>query len=220
MSHHHPLVRRLVAAGGIAVLTVSGAAGVSQAQTGSLGGAAELTLNLDLALGSGDDGSPGSALPYPTGSLEGIDSGSPGSSLAGSSSSGSSRPTGSLDDIEGSVGRLLPAGPLDAPGGSLTVGSGDNGSLKAGPLLVPVALIGGSLAAAPLIVQAAANVEMALPPLPGPSAPKGSGGGPGIVGGAGAAAGVNAVVVMTGSVGDYEVVLPDGATLPPLPFIR
>ncbi|WP_256386858.1 MULTISPECIES: hypothetical protein [Dietzia] len=34
------------------------------------------------------------------------------------------------------------------------------------------------------------------------------------------AVGVNAVVITTGSLGDYEVFLPDGVTLPPLPFIR
>ena len=108
------------------------------------------------------------------------------------------------------------------------------------PLLLPVAAIGGSIAAGPMIVQAAANLGIALPPLPGapapvavgavvgeappapgPAEPNGRGGEPGVGGdGAGVAVGVNVVVITTGSLGDYEVFLPDGMTLPPLPFIR
>ena len=90
-----------------------------------------------------------------------------------------------------------------------------------------------------MILQVGADMGIALPPLPGlpapvaaapavaappvapgPSTPNGRGGEPGVAGVGGAAVGVNAAIVMTGSLGDYEVALPDGVTLPPMPFIR
>ena len=125
--------------------------------------------------------------------------------------------------------------------GSIGAGS-DAGSASVGSLF-PLILVGGSIAGiaivAPQIPQWAADMGIVLPPLPGlpvppparavappvapgPPAPNGRGGEPGVVGGnaTGAIAGVNAVVVMTGSLGDYEVDLPEGISLPPLPFIK
>ena len=72
-----------------------------------------------------------------------------------------------------------------------------------------------------MLIQGAGAVVGEAPPAPGPSVPNGRGGEPGVgADGAGVAVGVNAVVVTTGSLGDYKVFLPDGVSLPPLPFIR
>ena len=78
-------------------------------------------------------------------------------------------------------------------------------------LLVPAGV--GALFALQLLV-------LYVPTAPGPPTPNGRGGEPGVAGVGGAAVGVNAAIVMTGSLGDYEVALPDGVTLPPMPFIR
>lgn len=66
------------------------------------------------------------------------------------------------------------------------------------------------------------NLGLNLDLLLGSTGPGGTGSADGSTGStAGAAAvGVNAVIVSTGSLGEYEVVLPDGVTLPPLPFIN
>ncbi|EFV92982.1 hypothetical protein ES5_03166 [Dietzia cinnamea P4] len=155
-----------------------------------------------------------------------------GGSLEPGSAEGSLAPSGSLTASLAPLGSAVGSLPL----GSLPLGSAA-GSL---PLLVPAAAIGGSVAAGPMMVQVAADLGIALPPLPGspapvavgavvgeappapgPSVPNGRGGEPGVVAdGGGAAVGVNAVVVTTGSLGDYHVVLPDGVSLPPLPFNR
>ncbi|MBB1044027.1 hypothetical protein G6018_05760, partial [Dietzia sp. DQ11-44] len=155
---------------------------------------------------------------------------------------------GSLDD--GSLEGSLPMGSLEpgsvegslAPIGSLTASLAPLGSTAASvagsvPILLPVVLIGGSIAAAPMIGQSVMDLGLALPPLPGmpvappapvavpeappapgPVTPNGRGGEPGAQGGVAVTA--NAAIVTTGSLGDYEVALPDGVTLPPLPFIR
>ena len=93
MATNHPFSRRIAAAGGIAALTVAGATGVSHAQTtgGSLELAVDLGLNLELAVGSGDEGS------LEAGSLD------PDSLGAGSAAPGGSLPSGSLDNFEGSL---------------------------------------------------------------------------------------------------------------------
>lgn len=127
---NHPFVRRMAAVGGIAALTVSGVTGVSHAQTGSLGLAVELGLNLDLTLGS--DGGPLETVPDLAGSLEAVGSDGEGSLGPDSLGPGGPLPAGSLDDIDGSVEDLVPTGSLDALAGSLTAGSEDGGSLEPG----------------------------------------------------------------------------------------
>ena len=76
-------------------------------------------------------------------------------------------------------------------------------------------------------VEAAAATAHSLGVLAGEAPAAGGASGAGAAARAGAAAGVggaavgvNAAIVMTGSLGDYEVALPDGVTLPPMPFIR
>jgi hypothetical protein len=118
------------------------------------------------------------------------------------------------------------------------------------PILLPAILIGGSVAAAPvvgpMIGQSLGDLGFPLPALPdfpplagsampgpaplqpvapapmapGPESPNGRGGEPGIAGGVNGAVTANTVVLMTGSMGDFELPLPAGVRLPPLPFIR
>lgn len=118
----------------------------------------------------------------------------------------------------------------------MDIGS-EAGSLTA---LLPVLLVGGSVAgiviALPQIQLSVAEMGIVLPPLPGmptpppppvaeappapgPEAPNGRGGEGGTSGGDDVIV-ANTVTVSTGSLGDFEFVLPDGMQLPPLPFIR
>jgi hypothetical protein len=55
---------------------------------------------------------------------------------------------------------------------------------------------------------------------PGPESPNGRGGQPGAAGGVAGAMTADTAVLMTGSMGDFELPLPAGVALPPLPFIR
>lgn len=121
------------------------------------------------------------------------------------------------------------------------------------PLLLPAILIGGSVAAAPvvgpMIGQSLGDLGFPLPALPefpplagsampgpgpvqpvapapmapGPESPNGRGGEPGAMGdvtGPVTADTGGTAVLMTGSMGDFELPLPSGVRLPPLPFIR
>ncbi|MET3860703.1 hypothetical protein ABIE38_001625 [Dietzia sp. 2505] len=118
------------------------------------------------------------------------------------------------------------------------------------PILLPAILIGGSVAAAPvvgpMIGQSLGDLGFPLPALPdfpplagsampgpaplqpvapapmapGPESPNGRGGEPGIAGGVNGAMTANTAVLMTGSMGDFELPLPAGVRLPPLPLIR
>ena len=118
------------------------------------------------------------------------------------------------------------------------------------PILLPAVLIGGSVAAAPvvgpMIGQFLGDLGLPLPALPdfpslagsampgpallqpvarapmapGPEAPNGRGGEPGVTGDVTGPATAETAVLMTGSVGDFELRLPAGVRLPPLPFIR
>ena len=118
------------------------------------------------------------------------------------------------------------------------------------PILLPAVLIGGSVAAAPvvgpMIGQFLGDLGLPLPALPdfpslagsampgpallqpvarapmapGPEAPNGRGGEPGVTGDVTGPATAETAVLMTGSVGDFELPLPAGVRLPPLPFIR
>ncbi|MEH6380377.1 MAG: hypothetical protein V7768_01475 [Dietzia cercidiphylli] len=247
--------------------SLEGSSELGSAELGSLVG-----LGLLLALGSsGSEAGDGSLAP---GSLAPLSAGSDAGSLEGSLEPGSLAPlsagseAGSLDgSLEGSVepgslddGSLegsLPMGSLEpgsvegslAPIGSLTaslapLGSTVGSAVGSLPILLPVVLIGGSIAAAPMIGQSLMDLNIQLPelpgfpplagsampgpapfqpvveapPAPGPVTPNGRGGEPGAQGGVAVTA--NAAIVTTGSLGDYEVGLPDGVTLPPLSFIR
>ena len=118
------------------------------------------------------------------------------------------------------------------------------------PILLPAVLIGGSVAAAPvvgpMIGQFLGGLGIPLPALPdfpplagsampgpaplqpvarapmapGPETPNGRGGEPGVTGDVTGPATAETAVLMTGSVGDFELPLPAGVRLPPLPFIR
>ncbi|MFN3339371.1 MAG: ice-binding family protein [Dietzia sp.] len=121
------------------------------------------------------------------------------------------------------------------------------------PILLPAILIGGSVAAAPIvgpmIGQSLGDLGFSLPALPefpplagsampgpgpvqpvapapmapGPESPNGRGGEPGAMGdvtGPVAADTAGTAVLTTGSMGDFELPLPSGVRLPPLPFIR
>lgn len=118
------------------------------------------------------------------------------------------------------------------------------------PILLPAILIGGSVAAAPIvgpmIGQFLGNLNIPLPALPefpplagsampgpgpvppvpaapmapGPESPNGRGGEPGAAGGLTGPMIADTAVLMTGSMGDFELPLPIGVRLPPLPFIR
>ena len=118
------------------------------------------------------------------------------------------------------------------------------------PILLPAILIGGSVAAAPfvgpVIGQSLGDLGIPLPALPefpplagsampgpapalpvapapmapGPEAPNGRGAAPGATGGATGPVTAGTAVLMTGSMGDFELPLPAGVRLPPLPFIR
>ncbi len=158
----------------------------------------------------------------PQGSLTGSDGGSSGSD-GGSTGSlpGGSLPGSSGSDAGGSLGSL---------GSTAGLGS-----------LLPVVLVGGSIAAAPMVGQFVADLNLTLPalpglpplagsampgpapvqaPAPGPVGEQQNNGRGGEPGTAAAVTGGNSAVVATGSMGDYELPLPAGVTLPPLPFIR
>ncbi|GAA1739016.1 hypothetical protein GCM10009832_22080 [Dietzia kunjamensis subsp. schimae] len=137
--------------GSLAALTGSLAGSVGSAagsdEDGSLG---DLTGSLSDSLGAGsdEDGS--------LGDLTG--------SLSDSLGAGSDE-DGSTGDLTGSLSDSLGQGSLGA--GSLTASLAPVGSAAGSlPLLIPVALIGGSLAAAPMIQQSLAGLNIQLPALP------------------------------------------------------
>ncbi|GAA1739009.1 hypothetical protein SAMN06265174_10614 [Dietzia kunjamensis subsp. schimae] len=128
--------------------------------SGSLGSIAEGSLGSleggdgSLSDSAGSDGGVDGSLAALTGSL----AGSVGSA-AGSDEDGS------LGDLTGSLSDSLGEGSLGA--GSLTASLAPLGSTAGSlPLLIPVALIGGSLAAAPMIQQSLAGLNIQLPALP------------------------------------------------------
>ena len=243
MTSNRPLHLRLAAVSGTALLAIAGSTGASHAQGAGLdlglGAAVEgslgaLGLNVELAAALGSSGGGGS--PLPPASLDQLSSGSGEGSGEGSLGEGSLETASGQGSGEGSG--ELSSGSL-APLGSTTASAA--GSL---PILLPVVLIGGSIAGAPMIQQSVANLNIQLPvlpgfpplagsaiagpalvqpvaeasPAPGPTAPNGRGGESGTAGGG--VVGAARATVMSGSLGDYEIALPAGVTLPPLPFIR
>ena len=164
-----------------------------------------------------------------------------------SSGSGEGSGEGSLDEgsLESASGQGSGEGSGELSSGSLApLGSTTASAAGSLPILLPVVLIGGSIAGAPMIQQSVANLNIQLPvlpgfpplagsaiagpalvqpvaeapPAPGPTAPNGRGGESGTAGGG--VVGAARATVMSGSLGDYEIALPAGVTLPPLPFIR
>ena len=149
--------------------------------TGSLGSIAEGSLGSlegedgSLSDSSGSETGPDGSLATVTGSLIGSAGSAAGSdengsleeltgSLSDSLGTGSDG-SGSLEELTGSLSGSLGDGSVDA--GSLTASLAPLGSAAGSlPLLIPVALIGGSIAAAPMIQQSLAGLNIPLPALP------------------------------------------------------
>jgi hypothetical protein len=143
--------------------------------------------------------------------------------------------------------------PTSVPTTPPTSVPGSSSGIPLFPLLIPAILLGGSVAAAPIvgpmIGQSLGDLGFPLPELPGfpplagsampgpapvlpvapapmapgPESPNGRGGEPGAMGDVTnpvAAGTAGTAVLMTGSMGDFELPLPSGVRLPPLPFIR